>query len=155
MKIVVAADPFAISLKNALVPYLTDELGHTVIDVGSSESKEVPYFEAGSNACRVLQSGEAERAILLCGTGMGMSIVANHFPGVRASVVESVFAARMCRAINDANALCLGAMIWGEWMAKEAVDVFLKTNIGDGLESLAEGLKAGVKAVEAIRPAAN
>ncbi len=151
MKIVVAADPFAVALKNGVVKHLT-ELGHSVVDVGATETNEMPYFEACPKACALLQSGEAERGILLCGTGMGMSIIANRFPGVRASVVESVFAAKMCRAINDANVLCLGAMIWGEWMANEAVDVFLSTNLADGLDPLADFLREAAVMVEAIRP---
>jgi len=83
---------------------------------------------------------------------MGMSIVANRFKGVVASVVESIFAAKMCRAINNANTLCLGAMIWGDWMAKEAVDVFLETKFTQGLDGFADFLKDAEKKVEAIRP---
>ena len=83
---------------------------------------------------------------------MGMNVIANRFKGVRAAVVESVFAAKMCRAINDANVLCLGAMIWGDWMACEAVDVFLKTKLGDGLEDLKEFLQQAAKTVEKIDP---
>ena len=95
---------------------------------GATTATAIPYYDGAVAACKVMQSGAAERAILFCGTGMGMSIVANRFKGVTAAVVESVFAAKMCRAVNNANALCLGQMIWGEWMAKEAVDVFLKTS---------------------------
>jgi ribose 5-phosphate isomerase B len=65
--------------------------------------------------------------------------------------VESVFAAKMCRAINNANALCLGQMIWGEWMAKEAVDTFLKTEFTEGLDGFACFLKEAVQKVDAIR----
>lgn len=83
---------------------------------------------------------------------MGMSIVANRFPGVVGACVESVFATKMCRAINNANALCLGAMIWGEWMAKEAVDVFLSTGFTEGLDPLADFLKDAEKKVDTIRP---
>ena len=79
-----------------------------------------------------------------------MAIVANRFKGVTAAVVESVFAAKMCRAINNANVLCLGAMIWGEWMAKEAVEVFLTTNLADGLPKLTDFLKDAEKKVDAL-----
>ena len=151
MKIVVAADPFAITLKNAVIKHLTEK-GHSVLDVGANESSEIPYYESCPKACRMLQEGQAERGILLCGTGMGMSVIANRFPGIRASVVESVFAAKMCRAINDANVLCLGAMIWGDWMANEAVDVFLSTQLADGLEPLSDFLHQAAKIVEEIRP---
>jgi ribose 5-phosphate isomerase B len=100
----------------------------------------------------MLQEGKAERGILLCGTGMGMSVIANRYKGVVASVVESVFAAGMCRTINNANVLCLGSMIWGEMMAAEAVDVFLTRKFTQGLEQFADFLKDAEKKVEAIRP---
>ena len=146
MKIVFAADPFALSLRKAIVDHLKQN-GHEVIDFGASEDNtEIQYYESCVKACEALQRGEGERAILLCGTGMGMNVIANRFKGVRAAVVESVFAARMCRAINDANALCLGAMIWGDWM------VFLKTKLGDGLEDLKEFLQQAAKTVEKIDP---
>lgn len=149
MKIVIAADPFAVQLKDAIVAHLTEQ-GHDVQDVGATAEKEIAYFDCAPTACEILQKGEAERAILLCGTGMGMSIVANKHRGVIASCVESVFAAKMCRAINNANTLCLGAMIWGEWMAKEAVDVFLKTELADGLDPFADFLCMADGKVRAI-----
>jgi ribose 5-phosphate isomerase B len=82
---------------------------------------------------------------------MGVAVIANRFKGIVASVVESVFAAKMCRAINNANVLCLGSMIWGDWMAKEAVDAFLNTQFTDGLEPLADYLRDAEKKVSAIR----
>ena len=151
MKIVIAADPFALTLKDALLAHLKEK-GHDVVDVGASQGKEIPYYDSAPIASKMLQDGSAERAILLCGTGMGMSIIANRFKGVVASVVESVFAAKMCRVINNANALCLGAMIWGDWMAKEAVDLFLVTPFTQGLEPIADFLKDAEKKVDAIRP---
>ena len=152
MKIVFAADPFALGLRKAIVDHLK-QLGHEVIDFGASEENtEIQYYESCVKACEALQRGEGERAILLCGTGMGMNVIANRFKGVRAAVVESVFAAKMCRAINDANALCLGAMIWGDWMACEAVDVFLKTKLGDGLEDLKSFLEQAAETVSKIDP---
>lgn len=151
MKIVLAADPFAVTLKDALVAHLKEK-GHEVFDVGSTTEKEIAYYDCCPVACKMLQDKKVERGILLCGTGMGMSVIANRFPGVTASVTESVFATKMCRAINNANVLCLGAMIWGDWMAKEAVDVFLSTRFTEGLEPLAEFLKDAEKKVEKIRP---
>ncbi|MDR0703568.1 MAG: RpiB/LacA/LacB family sugar-phosphate isomerase [Planctomycetaceae bacterium] len=148
--ILIAADPFAVTLKDALSVHLRGK-GYEVIDLGATQNEEIPYFESAAEVCKAIQSGKSDRAILLCGTGMGMSIVANRFKGIVASVVESVFAAKMCRVINNANVLCLGAMIWGDWMAKEAVDVFLTTKFTDGLEPLADFLKDAEKKVEAIR----
>ena len=91
--ILVAADPFAVGLKNAVVKHL-EERGFAVKDLGATDAnKDKPYFESAVDVCRALQKGEAKRAFLFCGTGMGMSMIANRFKGVRAAVVESVFAA--------------------------------------------------------------
>jgi ribose 5-phosphate isomerase B len=120
--------------------------------MGAVKGADTPYFESCPEVCKALQAGKAERAILFCGTGMGMAIVANRFKGITAAVVESVFAAKMCRAINNANVLCMGQMIWGEWMAKEAVDVFLNTKMTEGLEPFAGFLQDACVKVEAIRP---
>ncbi len=151
MKIIFAADPFAIDLRDAIVEHL-EKKGYEVIDFGASkENTDIQYYESCPKACEALQNGVADRAILLCGTGMGMNQIANRFQGVRAAVVESVFAAKMCRAINDSNALCLGAMIWGHWMALEAVDTFLNTKLGDGLEDLKSFLEDAAKKVAEIK----
>ncbi|MCL2306089.1 MAG: RpiB/LacA/LacB family sugar-phosphate isomerase [Planctomycetaceae bacterium] len=147
LKIVIAADPFANTLKEAIVKHL-QENGYEITDVGEN----LDYYTSCPIACKMLQEKKADRAILLCGTGMGMSVIANRFPGVVASCVESVFAARMCRAINDANALCMGAMIWGNFMACEAVDVFLTTGFTETLPQFADYLKDAKAKVEAIRP---
>jgi ribose 5-phosphate isomerase B len=153
MKIIIAADPFALNLKQPIVAHLKEK-GHELIDLGATTDKTIPYYESCVTACQALQACKADRAILLCGTGMGMAVIANRFKGVTAAVVESVFAARMCRAINNANVLCLGSMIWGEWMAKDAVDAFLTTNLTDGLPQFADYLKEADQRVRAITPAA-
>ncbi len=150
-KILVAADPYAVSLKDAVVAHLKEK-GYGVIDFSASQGHARPYYESAVAVCRAMQAGQAERAILFCGTGMGMSIVANRFKGVTASVVESVYAAKMCRAINNANVLCLGQMIWGADMAKEAVNVFLSTGFTQGLEPIAGFLRDACGKVDAIRP---
>lgn len=146
MKVIMAADPSAFKLKEALKRHLEDK-GHLVSDVGTTSSREVTFYDAAQNACIALQEGKAERGILLCGSGMGVAIVAGKHHGIFAACVESVFAARMCRAINNANVLCLGAMIWGEAMAKEAVDVFLNTAHTQGLPDIKEALIESEKEV--------
>ena len=149
--IIIAADPYAVSLKDTVAAHLKTK-GYTVTDLSDRDGKALPYFESAVDTCKAIQSGLAPRAILFCGTGMGMSIVANRFKGVTASVVESVYAARMCRAINNANVLCLGQMIWGPDMAKAAVDAFLETKFTEGLEGIADFLQDACRKVEAIRP---
>jgi ribose 5-phosphate isomerase B len=150
-KILVAADPYAVSLKDAVVAHLKGQ-GYEVTDFSTRDGKACPYFESAVAVCRAMQAGQAPRAILFCGTGMGMSIVANRFKGCTAAVVESVYAAKMCRAINNANVLCLGQMIWGPDMAKVAVDAFLSTRFTEGLEGIADFLRDACGKVEAIRP---
>jgi ribose 5-phosphate isomerase B len=150
-KIVIAADPFALTLKDAIVKHL-QEKGYEIADVGGTATRNIDYYDSCPIACKMLQDKKADRAILLCGTGMGMSVIANRFPSVVASCVESVFAARMCRAINDANALCLGAMIWGDFMACEAVDVFLNTGFTETLPQFADYLKDAKTKVDKIQP---
>ena len=150
-KLLVAADPYAVPLKNAVVASLREK-GYSVTDLSELDGKARPYFEGAVAVCKAMQAGDAQRAILFCGTGVGMSIVANRFKGVTASVVESVYAAKMSRAINNANVLCLGQMIWGPDMAKAAVDVFLNTQFTEGLEGISDFLHDACGKVEAIRP---
>ena len=149
MKIVIAADPFALELKDALIAHLKEK-GHEVQDVGATADKQVGYYDGAAAACSLLQQSKADRGLLLCGSGMGMSIVANKFKGITAACVESVWAAQMCRAINNANVLCMGAMIWGQWMACAAVDAFLETGHTEGLEQFADFLKDAEKKVADI-----
>jgi ribose 5-phosphate isomerase B len=149
MNLVIAADPFAVDLKDAVKKHLIEQ-GYKVIDVGSTGEKEVAYYDAASAACKLIHEGKAKRGILFCGTGMGMSIVANKFEGITASCVESVFAAKMARSINDSNVLTMGSMIVAEWMGKEMVDVWMKTKHTEGLEQFGDFLKDAVKKVDGI-----
>jgi ribose 5-phosphate isomerase B len=149
MNIVIAADPFALDLKDSVIKHLTDA-GHKVTDVGATKDKEMAYYYAASAACKVIQAGKADRGVLLCGTGMGMAIVANKFKGVTASCVESVYAAQMSRAINDSNVLTMGAMFIANWKANAMVDAWMKTKHTEGLEAFADFLKDAAKKVDAI-----
>ena len=149
MRIVIASDKFALPLLEAVKQHLISK-GHEVVDVGASESKATPHFDSAPVACKRIQEKKADRGILICGTGMGMSIIANKFHGIIASCVESVYAAKMCRAINNANVLCLGGMIWGPSMACDAVDAFLTTNMADGLPDVADFLVLADKKIAAI-----
>jgi len=149
MRIVVAADPFALELKDAVISHLREQ-GHEVQDVGATAQSQTPYYEGAAAACGLLREGKVDRGMLFCGTGMGMSIAANKFKGITAACVESVWSAKMCRAINNANVLCMGAMIWGRWMALAAVDAFLETGHTQGLEQFADFLKDAEKKMEEI-----
>lgn len=140
MNIVLAADPFAVDLKDAIKEHL-EKKGYAVTDVGSVKGKESAYFDCAPVAAKLLQSGKADRGILFCGSGAGMCIVANKFKGVTAVSVESVFAAKMARAINDSNVITMGAMMVAPWMAKAMVDAWLETKHTEGLEEFAEFLR--------------
>ena len=149
MNIVIAADPFAVELKDAVAEHLKSK-GYTVMDAGASKENGMAYYDAASAAARLLQEGKADRGILFCGTGAGMAIVANKFRGITAVCTESVFAARMARAINDANVLTMGAMIVAPWMAKEMASAWLDTKHTQGLEQFSDFLKQAVLEVDAI-----
>jgi len=149
MNIVVAADPFALDLKDSVIKHLK-EGGHKVVDVGATKDKEIAYYDGAAAACKVIQAGKADRGVLFCGTGMGMSIVANKFKGVTASCVESVYAAQMSRAINDSNVLTMGAMFIASWKANAMVDAWMTTKHTEGLEGFADFLKKAVKKVDAV-----
>ena len=137
--IVLASDHAGFALKNALIARLTEE-GYGVIDAGthSTESCDYPlYAEAG---CARVLSGEAELAILCCGTGVGMSIAANKIPGIRAACCSDTFSAAQTRCHNDANALCLGARVVGEGLAWELAKAFLTAEFEGGKHARRIGL---------------
>ena len=134
MNIVIGADPWGADLKDQIKEHLEAQ-GHTLVDVGTTgEDHKVDFYNVSVAAAKLLQAGEVERGILLCGTGMGVAIVANKFKGVHASVVESAQAAKMCRAINNANVLTMGAMIVAPHQAIMAVDNFIGTAHTEGLD---------------------
>ena len=139
MKLAIGADPFAYGLKKAVAQHLENR-GVEVVDMDSYA--ETPYYEVAEKAAREISAGNADGAVLFCGTGAGMAIVANKICGVRAVCVESDFEAKKAKAINDANAITMGAMIVGEAMACEMVDAWLDTKFAEGFEQLREFLES-------------
>lgn len=126
MKITLAADPGAVELKNAVKKHLI-ELGHEVRDLGGEKDAPVLYPVVGDSVAKEVQSGKADRGIVFCGTGMGVSIVANKHKGVYCGVVESIYAAYNSREINNVNMLALGGNIVGVGHALKIVDTFIDT----------------------------
>lgn len=151
MKVVLGADPLGFALKQTVKKHLQDE-GYEILDVGTQcEDAPVLYIEASDRVAKAIQSGEAERGIVFCGTGMGVSIVANKHKGVYCAVVESQWAARECRVINDANVLALGGRIFAEAMANDIVDTFLRTSwCADSSEQRKKNLGALLQKVYAL-----
>lgn len=127
MKILIGADKGGFLLKEAIAQHLAEQ-GIEYEDLGTLSVDQPKNFTSiATEVAGAISDGRAEKAILVCGTGMGMSIAANKFKGVRAAVVESQYAAMYSRKINDANVLCLGGFIIGATMGCEIVDTFLST----------------------------
>lgn len=125
-RIVVSSDPAGFPLKEEIKKYLID-LGYEVTDVGTLTDRPVPYYQAAENISREILSGNFERGVVFCGTGMGVSQVCNKFRGIFCAVCESTYAAKKCRIVNNSNILALGSFIQTPTVAKEILDVFLNT----------------------------
>ena len=121
MKIVIGCDHAATELKEAVKKHIT-ELGHEITDVGTYTNESCHYPIYAHAACEKILSGECELGILVCGTGIGMSIAANKHDGIRAACCSDTFSARLTREHNDANVLCFGARVVGSEMAKMIVE---------------------------------
>ncbi|MDF2987671.1 MAG: sugar-phosphate isomerase, RpiB/LacA/LacB family [Eubacterium sp.] len=133
-RIIIGSDKSGFPLKEAIKAHLT-ELGYEVTDSGTlNEEEPKPYFEVASAVAKKVSAGEFEKAVLICGTGMGVSIVANKYKGVYAAVCENTYAAEKARAINDANILCLGGWLTAEFVGCAMVDTFLDTEFTQNLE---------------------
>lgn len=134
MKIIMGADINGFTLKEAVKEFLLEN-GHEITDVGvMDKTSPIPYFEVVQKVAKKIQSGEYERGILCCGTGMGVSILANKFKGIYAACVESFYAAKQCRAVNNANVLTMGGWMIGEKLGCDITKVFLNTELGEDLE---------------------
>jgi len=126
MKIAIGCDHAGLELKIEIISLLSS-IGIECLDFGTNSPESVDYPDFGEKVSQVVSSGEVERGILICGTGIGMSIVANKFPGIRASLCNDLFTAKMSRLHNDANILVLGGRIVGKDLAKDIVRTWITT----------------------------
>jgi ribose 5-phosphate isomerase B len=126
MRIAVGSDHAGYPLKEFLSAHLA-ELGHDVDDLGTHSEQEVDYPQFGAAVGHAVTEGRADLGVCACGTGIGISIAANKVQGVRAAVVHDVTTARLARAHNHANVLCMGGRNVGNEVAKDAIDTFLST----------------------------
>ena len=134
MKLAIGSDKSGFAVKEAIKAYLV-EAGVEFDDLGTVDLNEVhPYYRVASDVAPLVQNGTYEKAVLICGTGAGMCVVSNKFKGVHAVACEGVYSAKMARAINNANVLCMGGWIVGPEMAIEMVKAFLNTEWCEGLE---------------------
>ena len=125
--IIIGCDHAAYPLKEKVKAFLAGK-GYAVEDVGAYSESSVDYPEFGAQVASQVSMGNYRRGILLCGTGIGMSMVANKFQNVRAALCAEPFAARMSREHNDANILVLGGRMLGDTMAMETVETWLNTS---------------------------
>lgn len=129
--IALGADHGGFELKEAIKKHL-DERKIEYIDCGTYSEESVDYAPIALKTCKKVISGECEKAILCCGTGIGISMAANKVKGIRAACCSNYFGAKYTRLHNDANALCLGGRVIGVGLALELVDVFLDTEFEGG-----------------------
>ena len=131
MRIALAADNAGFALKDELATWLREQ-GHEVSDLGTNSAHSVDYPEFGTKLARAVASGEAERGIAVCGSGIGISIAVNREPRCRCARVDDPLSAALAREHNDANVLALGARLIGPDMAKHCVSAFLGTEFAGG-----------------------
>ena len=131
MKIAIGADHGGFELKQALVAKL-NEMDHEVIDMGTDSAASVDYPEFADQVCGQVLDGKVQFGILVCGTGIGMSMAANKYRGIRAALCDNEYSARMSREHNNANVLCLGDRVLGKGLAESIVEVWLSSSFEGG-----------------------
>ena len=131
MKIALGCDHAAFELKEAVKAKMESE-GHTIIDVGTDSTESVDYPKYGHAVGKAVASGEAERGIAICGSGIGISIACNKVPGIRAALCTSVEMAEMCRRHNNANVVCMGARMISQELAFDIIDTWMTTEFEGG-----------------------
>ncbi len=126
-KIIIASDHAGFDLKCKILNYLTKE-GYDIFDNGTYSNEAVDYPIIAKDTAKKVASGQYQKGILICGSGIGMSIAANKIAGIRAVVCSDTTSARFSRLHNNANILCFGERIIGEYLAKDICDIWLKTD---------------------------
>jgi ribose 5-phosphate isomerase B len=124
MRLVVGGDHAGFLLKGPLVAALR-EWGHDVTDIGTHSAEPVDFPDIARELCSMIQRGEADRGIMVCGTGVGAAIAANKHAGIRAAVCHDVYSAHQCVEHDDVNVLCLGAQIVGDRLAFDLLRAYL------------------------------
>ena len=134
-KIYIGADSAGYNLKCEVVKYLTDK-GYEVADMGCDSTASCHYPEFASKVCEATLADQNSFGFLICGTGIGMSMCANKYRGIRAALCSDTFSARMTRMHNDANVLCLGARVTGQFLAFDIIDAFLGAEFEGGRHAI-------------------
>lgn len=146
MKIAFGVDPGGLDLRESILAHLK-EAGHEVVEVGSTDSENVvPYMIVGRNVAEKVTSGECTFGVVVCGTGVGISIAANKNKGARCAFVDNIWVAKDSRVVNDANIIALGGTTTSPRLANEYIDTFISTEWGEGLPQFrVDRIKGGAK----------
>ncbi len=131
MKLVIGNDHAGVEFKKTILKHLESQ-GYEVINVGVDVVESVDYPDIAKEVSKKIVDNEAQFGILICGTGIGISIAANKVEGIRAALCHNEFTAKLCRQHNNANIIALGARVIGDELAKACVDVFLNTEFEGG-----------------------
>jgi ribose 5-phosphate isomerase B len=148
--IAIASDHGGFEMKSALKAELV-RLGHEVLDLGTHDTESVDYPDLANLMADAIKQGKAQRGILACGTGIGISIAANRHPHLRAALVHDGFTARMARQHNDANILVLGGRTMGIEVAKDCLAIFLSTEFEGGRHARRVNKLAAPGSSDAVR----
>ena len=132
MKIIIGSDHAGFGLKEACKQFLENSGAHQVHDAGVFSRESSDYPRIAHKVAQAVSKGECDRAVLICGSGLGMSMAANRHRGVRAALCHNIYSARLSRLHNDANVLAMGERVLGEGLALEILDVFLNTEFEGG-----------------------
>ena len=130
-KIAIASDHGGFDLKKSVIAHLLNG-DWEIDDLGPSNEDSVDYPDYGIKLAEIIANKKVERGIVICGTGVGMSIVVNRFPGIRGTLCSDIYTAKMCREHNDSNILIMGGRVIGKGLASEIVDTWLKTSFKGG-----------------------
>lgn len=131
MKVAIGSDHGGLDLKET-VAVVIRELGHEVVDFGVHDRTSVDYPDYAAKVAEAIVTNQCERGVLICGTGIGMSIAANKVPGIRAALCNEIFSAQMAREHNDANIICLGARVVGPSVAEGIVRAYFTSSFAGG-----------------------
>ena len=145
MKLAIGNDHSALSIKAEVVEHLNERGDVELVDVGTNSSESFDYAISGYRVARLVADGEVDGGILICGTGIGMSIAANKVKGVRAALCNDCYSAAKARQHNNANVLCMGARVLGPGLAQEIMEAYLNASF---LGSYHEGRVEKIMALE-------
>lgn len=131
MRIAIGSDHAGLNLKREIATLLT-ALGHETVECGTTQTTSVDYPDYAAKVAKAIQSGDCQKGLLVCGTGIGMSIAANKFHGIRAALCTCEWEAKLTRQHNDANVLCLGERVVGIGLGKAIAETFFTTEFEGG-----------------------